>query len=113
MAHITQSQKQTIADLRAAGVSFVKIAQRAKGGQFKTRSPAGRKPEGATAQSDKARAAAYRQRKRERIAGLGGNLSNATDGELVALLAQAIHKGDTSMVQAIVSELHTRHCAIL
>lgn len=137
MAHITQSQKQTIADLRAAGVSFVRISQqtgipmgtcktlyykdrppapppkRAKGGQFKTRYPAGRKPAGATAQSDKARAAAYRQRKRERIAGLGGNLSNATDGELVALLAQAIHKGDTSMVQAIVSELHTRHCAIL
>lgn len=27
MAHINQSQKQTIADLRAAGVSFVKIAQ--------------------------------------------------------------------------------------
>jgi hypothetical protein len=136
VTHITQSQKQTIADLRAAGVSFVKIAQqtgipmgtcktlyykdrppapppkRAKGGQFKTRSPAGRKPEGATAQSDKARTAACRARKRERMVQLAGNLSAANDGELVALLAQAIRTGD-SMVQGIVSELHTRHCAIL
>lgn len=137
MAHITATQKEEITRLRAAGVSFVKIAQqtgipkgtcktlyykdrppapppkRAKGGQFKARSPAGRKPAGTTAQSDKARAAAYRQRQRDRIAGLEGNLSDATDGELATLLVQAIRKGDDSRVQGIVIELHGRHCTIL
>lgn len=125
MTHITQSQKQQIADLRAAGVSFVKIAQqtgipmgtcktifykdrppapppkRAKGGQFKTRHPAGRKPAGTTAQSDKQRAAACRARKRERLVQLAGDLGAATDTELVAMLAQAIRTGD-GVVKAIV-----------
>jgi hypothetical protein len=134
VTHVTQQQRAQIADLKAAGLSFVRIAQqtgipmgtcktlyykdrppapppkRAKGGQFKTRSPAGRKPAGATAQSDKARTAACRARKRERMVQLAGNLSAANDGELVAMLAQAIRSSDTSMVQAIVFELHGRYC---
>lgn len=134
-SRITDSQKQQIATLRAAGKSHRQIAKelsmplgsvkgiiyagkppstpatRTKTGQFKTRSPAGRKPAGATAQTDKARAAACRQRKRKRMVQLAGDLGAGTDVELAALLVQAIRTGDSGMVQSIVRELHGRHCA--
>lgn len=135
MAHITATQKEEITRLRADGVSFVKISQqtgipmgtcktlfykdrppappptRTKTGQLKSRSSKGRKPEnGKAAQSDKARAAACRARRKAHLDSLVSDLPGATDLELSALLATAIRSGDTSMVQAIVIELHTRHC---
>lgn len=139
MTHITVDQKQRIAALRAKNVSFVKISQqtgiplgtcktifykdrpagassfKSKDGKFKSAAPRtrpGRRPrDGLEAQSDKQRAAACRARKRERLAELVDNLGAATDGELVAMLAQAIRTGDGT-VKAIVNELYTRHCAI-
>ena len=137
MTHITQSQKQQIADLRAAGVSFVKIAQqtgipkgtcktlfykdrppaapatRTKTGQFKTRHPAGRKPAGTTAQSDKARAAACRARRKAHLDSLVSNLESATDSELTTLLQSAIRGGNDKATKAIISVLHGRYAAIM
>lgn len=139
MTHITADQKQQIADLRAAGVSFVKIAQqtgipkgtcktifykdrppaqpsvKGKNGQFRSAAPRtvpGRRPaNGIEAASDKARAAACRARRKERMAQLAGNLQAANDGELANLLVLAVRTGDTNMVKGITSELHTRYCA--
>ncbi|MBK7001832.1 MAG: sigma-70 family RNA polymerase sigma factor [Rhodoferax sp.] len=134
MAHITAQQKDAINALRSKGVSHRQIAKqlnlklgtvktiiysgrppsapttRTKTGQFKTRSPAGRKPAGTTAQSDKARTAACRERKRERLVQLAGDLPNAKDAELAAMLVLAIRTGSTSMVKGIASVLYTRHC---
>jgi len=137
MTHITQQQRQQIADLRSKGVSFVKISQqtgipmgtaktifykdrppsppptRTKTGQLKSRSSKGRKPEnGKAAQSDKARAAACRARKRERLAELAGNPCDARDAELVALLTSLIGGSEIAKTKAIILELYTRHCAI-
>lgn len=137
---ITDSQKQQIAALRGAGKSHRQIAKqldlklgtvktiiysnrppstapvvKARNGQFKSAAPRqgpGRRPaNGIEAASDKARAAAYRARKRAQRAEL--TPETAADSDLAAMLTSAMRKGDTRMVNAIVSELHGRHCAIL
>ena len=136
MTHITDSQKQQIADLRAARVSFRQIAKqtgiplgtcktlyykdhppsapvvRTKNGQFKTRSKAGRKPVGSMPASDKARQAAYRQRQRERLQALPDNHHSTSDRDLVQLLALAVRNQGTDQIKRIVTALHGRYCVI-
>ena len=138
MTHITDSQKQQIAALRKQNVSFPKIALKtgipqgtcktlyykdnpatassfkSKDGKFKSTAPRsgpGRKPiNGIEAQSDKARAAACRARRKERLAELAGDLSAATDADLVALLATTFKAGNESQVKDVVAVLHGRYC---
>lgn len=141
MTHITQSQKQQIADLRDKGVSFVRIAQqtgipmgtcktlfykdrpattssfKSKDGKFKSTAPRsgpGRRPvNGIEAASDKQRAALYRARRKAHLDSLVLHLPGATDLELSALLANAIRSGDNKATKAIISTLHGRYAAIL
>ena len=141
MTHITQSQKQQIADLRDKGVSFVKIAQKTgipmgtcktlhykdrpattssfkrKSGQFKSTAPRkgpGRRPaNGIEATSDKQRAAACRERRKAHLDSLVSNLESATGTELATLLQSAIRGGDDKATKAIILELNGRYAAIL
>jgi DNA-binding transcriptional MerR regulator len=139
LTHITQDQKDAINALREKNVSLRQIAKqldlklgtvktihysgrppaakvvKARNGQFKSsvRTGPGRRPaNGLEAASDKQRAAACRERRRERMVQLAGNLSAATDTELATLLQSAIRTGDNT-VKAIVFELHGRYCGNL
>jgi hypothetical protein len=138
MTHVTQQQRAQIADLKAAGLSFVRISQqtginqstcknvfyrdnpasassfKSKDGKFRTTAPRsgpGRKPrDGLEAASDKQRAAEYRARRKAHLDSLVSNLESATDADLVALLETTFKAGNEAQVKDVVAVLHGRYC---